>query len=714
MKRLLLLLMIVSSIATNAQELKELTLEDAIIGRWSYLYPERIEYFDWIPGEDSYLIYGKQDDNILYKATAPNFNEEPLIRRGNFNKLLKTVSEDTLRSLARIELVDNESFRFQTSTNVFTYNFKSKNLKKGITLEGNEEHIEWSPAGDKFAYTVENNVYVKTKERADRVTSETDKGVVCGQAVHRVEFGITKGLFWSPKGNALAFYRNDQTMVTDYPLVDISARPATVKNTKYPMAGMKSEEVTIGVMNFKSGDLIYLNTGEPKEQYLTNIAWSPDEKFIYVAVLNRDQNHMKLNRYDAKNGEFDKTLFEEKHEKYVQPLNPIQFLPNDDEKFIWQSQRDGFNHLYLYDIDGKMLKQITKGEELVTSVIGFDEKGKKVLVQTTSENGLSRAIKWVTINNGKASLVSKKEGTTNVKPSPTGNYFYSVYIDLTTPADYAITNAAGGEIKSLLKPSDPTKKYNVGKTELFQIKNKDGLDLNARIIKPHDFDPKKKYPVLVYVYNGPNVQLLNNRWLGGAALWMHYFANKGNLVFTVDGRGSANRGLAFENAIFRQCGEVEIEDQLAGVNYLKSLAYVDTNKLAVHGWSYGGFMTTSLMLKTPGVFDVGVSGGGVMDWKYYEVMYTERYMDTPETNPEGYEKTSLLNKTDKLEGKLLMIHDSEDDTVLPQHIEDFLKKCVKTGTQVDYFYYVGHPHNVRGRDRVHLMEKVLTYIENNW
>ena len=479
------------------------------------------------------------------------------------------------------------------------------------------------------------------------------------------------------------------------------------------MAGMKSEEVTLGVYNFKNKKTIYLNTGEPKEQYLTNIAWSPDEKYIYVAVLNRDQNHVKFNRYNVNDGSFDKTLFEEKHPKYVQPLNPILFLPKDDEKFIWQSQKDGFNHLYLYNTDGKFLQQLTSGAELVTQVLGFDASGNKLLVQTTAEFGLSRILKWVDIKTGNSSVITKQMGTTSAKASTNGNFIYTAFTDLKTPSDYNIINQTGGKVKNLLTPANPLDDYKVGATEVFQIKNKDGLDLNCRMVKPFDFDNKKKYPVLVYVYNGPNVQLIQNRYLAGASLWMHYFANKGYLVFTVDGRGSANKGFEFENAIFRNCGEPEMEDQISGVNYLKTLAYVDTAKFAVHGWSYGGFMTTSLMLKTPGVFDVGVSGGGVMDWKYYEVMYTERYMDTPETNPEGYEKTSLLNKTQNLKGKLLMIHDSGDDTVVPQHAEDFLKNCVKTGTQVDYFYYVGHPHNVRGKDRIHLMEKVLNYVEEN-
>jgi len=713
MKKLLISLVVILPLIASAQIKKDLTLQDAVIGRWTNLATERIDFFSWIPNQDAYYIYGKTDDNILYKATAPKFEESTAITRNNVNSLIKTISEDTLRSLAGIEVLGDDNIRFQTKSSYFNIDLKTKNLKKGFAVNPDAEHEEWAPTNDKLAFTIKNNLWVNTPKGEVQISDETNEDIVFGQAVHRFEFGVSKGTFWSPKGNYLAFYRNDQTMVTNYPLVDISERPAKVKNVKYPMAGMKSEEVTLGVYNFKNNKTIYLKTGEPKEQYLTNITWSANEKYLYVAVLNRDQNHVKLNRYNAADGSFDKMLFEEKHKKYVQPLTPILFLPNDEEKFVWQSEKDGFNHLYLYNTEGKFLKQLTSGGELVTDVLGFDGTGKKLLIQTTAEIGMSRILKWVDVNTAKTSTITKQMGTTNAKASTSGNFIYTSFTNLKTVADYNIINQTGGNVKNLLTPSNPLDEYKIGATEVFQIKNKDGLDLNCRLVKPFDFDAKKKYPVLVYVYNGPNVQLIQNRYLAGASLWMHYFANKGYLVFTVDGRGSENRGLAFENVIFRNCGEPEMEDQIAGVNYLKTQAYVDTSKFAIHGWSYGGFMTTSLMLKTPGIFKVGVSGGGVMDWKYYEVMYTERYMDTPETNPEGYEKTSLLNKTENLKGKLLMIHDSGDDTVVPQHAEDFLQNCVKTGTQVDYFYYVGHPHNVRGKDRIHLMDKVLNYVEEN-
>lgn len=710
MKKALLVVALAFSFPLFSQSLKEITLEDAVLNRFSTFYPERLPYFQWIPSSSEYLYAINSKPKQLLKGK----NGEPFISQKEINALLDGKNGDTIKSLNSVKPVSNSLLRVETAKKAYYISPKEKKVNYTLLKSDNGAHYHYAPDENWVAYTIENNLYLQGKAFHQRITSETNPDIVYGHAVHRYEFGIMEGIFWSPTSKAIAFYRNDQTTVSDYPLVDISSRPAKVKNIKYPMAGMKSEEVTLGVYHLETGETVYLQTGEPKEQYLTNVAWGPNGEYIYVAVLNRDQNHLKMNRYRASDGSFDKTLFEEKHDKYVQPLHPIQFIPGDESNFIWQSERDGFNHLYLFNTNGKVVRQLTSGPQLVTEVIGFDEKAKQVLVQTTAENGLSRILKWINLRNGKERLVSPATGTSNGKLSEKGDLIYHTYTSYDTPLNYEVLNTKGSVIHSLLKAKNPLEEYQVAGTEMVTLKAADGkTDLNARIIKPHKFLKSKRYPVLVYVYNGPNVQLLTNRFLAGAPMWMHYFANQGYIVFTIDGRGSENRGLEFENVIFRQCGEVEMEDQLIGIDYLSRLSYVDTSRMAVHGWSYGGFMTTSLMLKKPGTFDVGVSGGGVMDWKYYEVMYTERYMDTPETNPEGFEKTSLLNKTQNLEGKLLVIHDSNDDTVVPQHAEDFLKSCVDNGVQVDFFWYPGHPHNVRGKDRVHLMRKVLNYVDEN-
>ncbi|MEA3316418.1 MAG: DPP IV N-terminal domain-containing protein, partial [Bacteroidota bacterium] len=546
-----------------------------------------------------------------------------------------------------------------------------------------------------------------------QITKDKNPEIVNGQEVHRREFGIEKGIFWSPKGNALAFYRKDESMVTDYPLVDISTRIATLKNIKYPMAGMKSHEVTLGVYNINTKETVFLNTGEPKEQYLTNIVWSPDEQSVFIAVLNREQNHMQLKEYDATTGEFVKILFEEKNDKYIEPEHSMVFLESDSDKFIWQSRNGGFNHVYLYNTDGDLIKQITEGNFEVSSVIGFNKNDKDLFYVSTEESAIERHIYKVNLKTGKKTKLTDISGSHNAKFNTSYKYFIDSYSSTEIPKKIDIVSVNGKVEQNILTSKNPLKEYNIGEMSISTIKAADGVtDLYYRLIKPTNFDPNKKYPAIIYVYGGPHAQLVENRWLGGARMWQYYMAQKGYVMLTVDNRGSANRGLEFENVIHRQLGVNEIADQMKGVELLNSLGYVDSERIGVHGWSFGGFLTTSLMLKKADTFKVGVAGGPVIDWKYYEIMYGERYMDTPQENPEGYKENNLKNYVSNLKGKLLIVHGAIDNTVVWQNSLSFVRECVKQDVLLDYFVYPRHEHNVRGMNRVHLMKKVTQYFDD--
>ncbi|MGD9494645.1 MAG: DPP IV N-terminal domain-containing protein, partial [Bacteroidales bacterium] len=575
------------------------------------------------------------------------------------------------------------------------------------------ENIDLSPEKNMAAYTIENNLFISVAGVEKAITSEKDNGVVCGQTVHRNEFGISKGIFWSPKGNKMAFYRMDETMVTDYPLVNINTRIAEVENSKYPMAGMTSHQVTLGVYDVASGKTIFVKTGELKEQYLTNISWSPDEKYVFIGVLNRDQNHLQWNKYDAVTGEFIKTMFEEKSDRYVEPLNPLVFLPGSNDQFIWQSQRDGYNHLYLYNTEGQILKQLTKGPWMVTQLGEFDSKKEKIWFMATKESPLENHAYIVNLKDGKITKVTSEAGTHSVWLTSDFSLICDYYSATDMGASQKIKTIAGKEIKSLLKNENPLKDYAVPTPDFLTLKADDGTLLYGRLLKPVNFDPTKKYPVIVYVYGGPHAQLVTNSWTGGAGMFLYYLASKGYVVFTLDNRGSANRGLNFESAIFRNCGTVEVADQMVGVEWLKSQPWVDQTRMGVHGWSYGGFMTISMMLKQPGVFKAAVAGGPVIDWKYYEVMYGERYMDTPASNPDGYKNAALTNYVDKLDGRLLIIQGCQDATVVPQHCLSFLEASIKAGKLVDFFMYPNHEHNVRGKDRLHLYKMIDQYFEDH-
>jgi dipeptidyl-peptidase-4 len=712
----LLLLFLFPATFLKAQE-KMLTIEDAILKANNTLAPENLQNLQW-RGPSTYTF---TKDNALMQGDVGKKGYKKLLTLKEYNHILAGNKLDTAKSLANPQWLKNEDGLITQGNNLFLYHHSEskdkidENWEKVNTWDTDAENTDIDKEKQNIAYTKENNLFISMKGgKVLQVTKEENKGIVNGSAgVHRNEFGIKKGTFWSPMGNMLAYYRMDQSMVTDYPLVDISERPAKEKLIKYPMAGMKSHEVTVGVYNLNTGKTVFLKTAEPKEQYLTNISWSPDEKYIYIQVLNRGQNDMKLNKYDVATGDFVKTLFEEKNDKYVEPLNPLIFFSKTPHEFLYMSQKDGWMHFYRYNDEGKFLAQVTKGNWLVTEYLGMNEAEDELYFTSTMESPVELNIYSVGLKNNRINKISSVKGTHSGIISPGGKYVLDRFSSTTLPREIDIEDSKGKVVQNILRAANPLKDYKLGETKLFTIKANDGTELYSRIILPPGFNPGKKYPSITYLYNGPHVQLITNSWLANSNLWMQYMAQQGYIVFTIDGRGSMNRGMAFEQAVFRRLGTIEMEDQLTGNKYLRGLSYIDTTRMGIHGWSFGGFMTTTMMLKAPGTYKVAVAGGPVIDWKYYEVMYTERYMDTPEENKEGYETANLLNYVKNLNGKLMLIHGTVDDVVLWQHSQMFIKKCVDEGKQLDYFIYPGHPHNVYGKDRVHLMRKVSEYFKTN-
>jgi len=706
-------------VLTSFAQDKMLTLEDAVYLNPEVL-PDKMDQLQWMGESDRYSWV---DNNILMAGNPLSEEMDTLMNLDDINAGLEDMNMDSIKRFPNITFVDEFNFRFIFDDKMLLFDIVSKNLKFLNYYYENGKNIDIFNENYFIAYTIDNNLYVAHNTEQIQVTNDDNPGIINGQSVHRNEFGIHKGTFWSPSGNYLAFYRKDETMVTDYPLVDISKRIAAVKSTKYPMAGMRSEEVTLGIYNVNTREVIFVKTGEPKDQYLTSVTWDPTEKYIYIGILNRDQNQLKLNKYNVLTGDFVYTLFDEQNDKYVEPEHPMYFMRTRPNQFVWMSERDGYQHLYLYQTSGHLIKQVTQGEWVVTDFMGTDDKEKVIFFRGTKESPIEKNIYTVDIRSEDLIRISPDHGTHSPffgrgqnKHSVinyTGEYILDEYSNTNIAREYKLLNSTGSTLRTLQKNIDPLKDYNLGEMSIITLKSDDGQNLYGRLIKPADFEEGKKYPVFFYVYGGPHSQLVNDSWLGGARIFQNYMAQQGYVVFTMDNRGTANRGLAFEQAIFRNIGEVEVADQMKGLEYLLSLDFVDPDRIGIDGWSYGGYMTIAMMLRNPGVFKAGCAGGPVIDWKYYEVMYGERYMDTPQSNIEGYMNTSLLNEDYQLEDKLLIIHGTNDPTVVWQNSLTFIKKCVDEGVQVDYFVYPGHPHNVRGKDRMHLYEKIRLYFDEN-
>jgi dipeptidyl-peptidase-4 len=705
------IMLTIISFVSIAFSQNELTLEQVILHPET-LTPKKLKQINNIPDTEGFSYVESFGDNErLISENINGDSKEVIISLSELNIILADLELQSLKSFPLFSYYSSSEIWFWNQNKLILLNLNTKNvvvLNEIDELGENPEFID----PKRIAYTIGNNLYLSNDFKQFQITDDIE-GIVNGQTVHRNEFGIKKGIFWAYNDNYFAFYRKDERMVTDYPILDISNKPAKVDYIKYPMAGMVSEEVTVGVYNLLTDEITWLETGEPTDQYLPGVTWSPDSRFIFINQLNRDQNNLKFTKYDAQTGKKVKVLFEEINDKYVEPEHGPFFFEDETEIFIWQSRNEGWNHLSLYDAAGNRIKKLTDGEWEVSEFKGFNKSGINIFYTSTQESPLERHFYKLSMDSYESRRITSEPGFHDVVVLDGGKYFLDGFSSVNIPYRLDLLNSEGEIIRNVYKAANPLEEYKIGKTEIVTIKSNDGQNLYSRIMYPPDINESKKYPVIVFVYGGPHRQKVENSWLGNATLWLNYMAQKGYIIFTIDNRGSAFRGLDFEQATFRKLGTVEIEDQITGIEYLKSLSFVDTNKIGVFGWSYGGFMAASLLTRAPEIFKVGVAGGAVIDWQYYEVMYTERYMDTPEKNPEGYKESNVLNYLENLKGKLLLLHGTSDPVVVWQHTLMLAEKAANLGIDVDYFPYIGHKHGVKGTDRFHLYEKITNYFIEN-
>lgn len=700
---------------------KTFTLEDLNYGGTNF-YNMRVQtrYTNWWGDE---LIKG--DVEACYLVNKQTGKEQVLFELKDVNALLDSDKSHQVHHLMSC------TFPYSNKTLAYIVTGKQHLLydwtKKKIEWIQNKETTDvqsWNAQSLSTAYILNNNLFVSDKKgNKTQLTTDGSSDIVYGKAVHRDEFGIYKGLFWSNDGEQLAFYRMDQSMVETYPQVNVFTPIATLEPDKYPMAGRTSHKVTVGIYNASTGKTIYLAVGDPTNRYFTNIQWSPDNKILYLIELNRKQTKMQLDAYNAATGKKIKTLYTEESNKYVHPVTPITFLPWNKNQFILQSEKDGYNHLYLFNTNGELQRQITSGKWVVLDLMGFNSSKKCAYILSTECNPIQNNIFAVDITSGKRTLLDNGKGCHantygennkhRLAVSGSGKWIIDNYSEPQVPRNINIINTENKKTLTWFTAPNPWKGYTVPEFTSGSIKAADNqTDLYYRMVKPTNFDPNKKYPTIIYVYGGPGVRNVEARWNYSSRGWETYMAQKGYLLFILDNRGSSDRGLEFEQATFHKLGVEEMKDQMKGVDFLTSLPYVDKNRIGVHGWSFGGFMTTNLITTYPEVFKVGVAGGPVINWEWYEVMYGERYMGTPQDNKEGYNNSNLLNKAKNLKGKLQIITGMNDPVVVPQHAENFLKSCIDAGTQPDFFIYPGEGHNMRGHSSVHLHERITQYFED--
>ena len=535
-----------------------------------------------------------------------------------------------------------------------------------------------------------------------------------GVSVSRNEFGISGGLFPSPDGKKLAYYEKDESKVGTFPLLDINS--ASLKNIKYPFAGTNSERISLWVYNCENGNHTKINcTDFEEDRYLTCVTWHGEHQLL-IQVLSRSQQEMRLNLYDTQSGDLIKTLLSESNDAWVEPYEKAHFI--SDNIFVYSTDnRDGFKSLYLVDLEGNIKRLVNTSADIewagsdknyiyYTSAELSPAENHLFRIRVTKRNSLDHVVI------GRSERLTKQRGWHNIIMGE--NCYTDIFSSFDNPGWSKVFYLDGRVKETLVVAEDPLAEYATPQIEFGTITSADGkFENHYRLLKPLGFDPSKKYPLLVYVYGGPHSQLVNDSWLGGIRMWEMLMAQKGYIVYVQDNRGTQRHGAAYEKAINRACGQAEMADQMVGINRLLDEPWVDRNRVGIHGWSYGGFMTISLMLNYPDIFKVAVAGGPVIDWKWYEVMYGERYMDTPQDNPEGYALSSLLNKASSLSGKLLICQGAVDDVVVWEHSLSFVQKCIDEGRQVDYFPFPKAQHNMRGMERVYLYDKITDYFKTN-
>ena len=693
--------------------------------KWEAKSPELIGFI-----KDSCFFIHK---NTLYKTTYIDgkFTRLKFLSLKELNNQLEKRHLSSTKSFPNAKIISSENtdiaIILETDKFSIKLNPDNKTIEVIRILDKEWKNRNYlSPDGD-FICTYNNNIWEITPKESFQITFENKSEVQIGEIAHRNEWNINKGVFLSPSRKKVAFYRIDSTNEATYFFPDSFLPLKKQQKCKYPFSGGENPSVTIGITDLITLKTLYLETPSPREYFYAGITWDKNETFLYVTEIERTQQYARLCRYNSKTGELEKILIEERSSKYIEPLHsPLLLYLSQNEKYIvWASRRNGWEHLYLYDYNGKKIRQLTNGKWEITQIIGTDWQNN-ILYLSTETSPLDQCLYSISLNGLKTRLSPINSVISKIMLCPAKTNIVYEYSAPNYPKRLEWINLPSSKTHLLFKSPKPFFHIQIIKEgEKLQhslspqlyvgtiISSDNKTPLYYRLCLPSRFDNQTKYPVIQYVYGGPHIQLIDNSWLNKARGWELYMAEKGYITFTLDPRGSEHRGRSFEQSIFRHLGTPTDKDLITGIEWLRQQSYVDTSKIGIHGWSFGGYMTLRLLMNYPEYFKAGVAGGAVTNWEWYEIMYTERYMQTPEKNPRGYRKTNLTQQAHLLKKPLLLLHGEQDPVVLPQHLYQFLKSCITAGKYPSIFTYPGHKHNIEGKDRVHLFQIITHFFENN-
>ncbi len=626
---------------------------------------------------------------------------------------LKSYSFSADESKILIPTETESIYRWSSKSNYFIWNIGNKVLSS-LSENGKQRLADFSPDGSKVAFVRENNIFIKdlvSGEEMQITFDGKDRNIINGTTdwVYEEEFGFIKGFYWSPDGSKIAYYRFDESAVVEYEMQMWGELYPVMHKYKYPKAGEDNSIVSIHFYDLESGKIVDADLGDEKDQYIPRIKWSSRDGYLAIQRLNRLQNHLEILLTNAETGK-SSLIYDEENKYYIDITDHLTFT--DENHFLITSEMDGYYHLYYYSMDGTLVRQLTNGKWDVTDILGFDSKRNLIYFEAAKSSPMNRDLMSVSLD-GKMQTLSQREGTNSASFSNNYDYYINNFSDANTPP-YITLNRNDGKTVRILEENTgliaKIQEYGYLDREFIKIPTEDGIELNAWMIRPPNFDPEKQYPLLMYVYGGPGSQTVQNSW-GGGNLWYQMLAQNGIVCISVDNRGTGARGEEFKKMTYLQLGKYETIDQIAAAKYLAEMPWINDEHIGIFGWSYGGFMSTLCMTKGADIFDVGIAVAPVTNWKYYDNIYTERFMRTPQENPDGYEDNSPINFTDGLEGKYMLVHGTADDNVHVQNTIDLITALVESDKQFDLQIYPNKNHGIYGGNtRYHLYQRLTSFL----